>query len=53
MQQITLDKPFQFSASQAEVPEPGQGEALVKVCRIGVCGTDLHAYEGNQNFFSF
>jgi len=25
----------------------------VRVKRIGVCGTDLHAYEGNQPFFTY
>ena len=29
------------------------GQALVRVKRIGVCGTDLHAYEGNQPFFTY
>lgn len=26
---------------------------LVKIRRIGICGTDLHAYKGNQPFFSY
>lgn len=29
------------------------GEALLKVKRVGICGTDLHAYKGNQPFFSY
>ena len=29
------------------------GQALVRVKRIGVCGTDLHAYQGNQPFFTY
>lgn len=28
-------------------------EALLKVHRVGVCGTDLHAYAGEQPFFSY
>jgi S-(hydroxymethyl)mycothiol dehydrogenase len=34
------------------VPDPGQGEALVKVLSCGVCHTDLHYREGgiNDNF---
>lgn len=30
-----------------ELPEPacGPGEAIVAVKRIGICGTDLHAYK--------
>lgn len=35
------------------VAEPGPGEALVRVHRVGVCGTDYHAYRGKQPFFSY
>ena len=35
------------------VPEPGEGEALVRVRLCGVCGSDLHAYEGTQPFFRY
>jgi 2-desacetyl-2-hydroxyethyl bacteriochlorophyllide A dehydrogenase len=32
---------------------PAQGEALVAVRRVAVCGTDLHAFLGNQTFFTY
>ena len=35
------------------VPRPERGEALVRVRRIGVCGTDLHAFAGRQPFFEY
>lgn len=40
---------------RGDLPEPAQtpGEAIVSVRRIGICGTDLHAYKGNQPFFSY
>lgn len=28
-------------------------EVLLKVHRIGICGTDMHAFRGNQPFFTF
>ncbi len=34
-------------------PEPGPGEALIRVRICGVCGSDLHAYEGSQPFFQY
>ncbi|WP_127588670.1 zinc-binding alcohol dehydrogenase family protein [Paenibacillus koleovorans] len=34
-------------------PELKPGEAIVRIRRIGICGTDLHAYRGNQPFFSY
>jgi 2-desacetyl-2-hydroxyethyl bacteriochlorophyllide A dehydrogenase len=29
------------------MPVPGPGEALLRVRRVGICGTDLHIYEGH------
>ncbi|SFT13825.1 zinc-binding alcohol dehydrogenase family protein [Paenibacillus sp. BC26] len=39
----------------ANLPEPvlEAGHAIVSVKRIGICGTDLHAFKGNQPFFSY
>ncbi|WP_310831708.1 zinc-binding alcohol dehydrogenase family protein [Paenibacillus pedocola] len=38
-----------------DLPEPvlEEGKALVRIRRIGICGTDLHAYQGNQPYFSY
>ncbi len=54
MLQVTLQDPGCFT-SQTTAPEPkiGPGEALVRVHRIGVCGTDLHAHAGRQPFFEY
>jgi threonine 3-dehydrogenase len=30
------------------VPEPGEGEALVRVHAASICGTDLHIYDWNE-----
>ncbi len=54
MKTVTLDQPFQFTLS--ETPEPSRcepGEALVRVHRVGICGTDIHAYRGRQPYFSY
>lgn len=53
MLQIVLEKPGAFSAVDAAEPKLAPGEALVRVHRIGVCGTDLHAFAGKQPFFSY
>jgi threonine dehydrogenase-like Zn-dependent dehydrogenase len=42
---------FEYKDIAAPVPEPGQ--ALLRIRRIGVCGTDLHAFEGTQPFFAY
>ena len=36
-----------------EPPGPMAGEALVAVRRVGICGTDFHAYASTQNFFAY
>jgi len=38
---------------EKESPQRSQNHALVRILRIGICGTDLHAYAGNQAFFSY
>ena len=54
MQTIILDQPGQFRLTSTAAPEaPGPGEALVRVQRVGICGTDLHAFRGTQPFFSY
>jgi len=51
---ITLSKPGEFSLSETPKPAaPGPGEAIVRVHRVGICGTDLHAFRGRQPFFSY
>ncbi len=54
MKAIVLQEPGRFAP--IELPEaaaPRDGEALAQVRRIGVCGTDLHAFHGRQPFFSY
>ena len=41
------------SGADAGLPTAAAGEALVRVHRVGVCGTDLHAFRGRQPFFSY
>ena len=53
MLQVTLNKPGHFTATDGPQPKPAAGEALVRVHRIGVCGTDLHAFAGKQPFFTY
>ncbi len=54
MKTIILETPGQFTFTHTFAPETfGEGEALVRVWRIGICGTDLHAYRGRQPFFTY
>lgn len=53
MKYIVCQNPGTFSLLHKPRPVRKQGEALLKVLKIGICGTDLHAYLGNQAFFSY
>ena len=45
--------PGQLDYENANRPELLLDTAIVKIRRIGICGTDLHAYQGTQPFFSY
>lgn len=54
MKAIQLEKPQAFRP--LEIPEPaapGAGEALVRIHRIGICGTDYGGYLGKMPFYSY
>ncbi|MCY9276299.1 zinc-binding alcohol dehydrogenase family protein [Bacillus haynesii] len=53
MKQIVCEKPYHFKMTDVKMPELKDGEALVRIKRIGICGTDFHAYCGRQPFFSY
>ncbi|MGH9370531.1 MAG: zinc-dependent alcohol dehydrogenase [Vicinamibacterales bacterium] len=36
-----------FRTDSAPMPIPAPGEALLRVRRVGICGTDLHIYQGH------
>src|SRR2546423_7112739 len=44
---VAKGKPVEIAAIR--VPDPGEGEALVRVQACGVCHTDLHYREGAIN----
>ena len=54
MKALQLEKPLAWR--RIEIPEPqppGPGEALLRVHRVGICGTDLSGYLGKMPFFSY
>jgi len=54
MKALQLEKPLSWRTVEIpEPPQPGPGEALLRVHRIGICGTDLSGYLGKMPFFSY
>jgi len=51
---IILNKPQELQLVSQDFDETlCKNEALLKIHRIGICGTDYHAYRGRQPFFSY
>ncbi|WP_226528978.1 zinc-binding alcohol dehydrogenase family protein [Metabacillus niabensis] len=53
MKVISCEEPKRFAEKEEEIPLINQGEVLIKVKSIGICGTDIHAFYGNQPFFTY
>jgi alcohol dehydrogenase len=54
MDAIQLETPGRFR--RIEIPEPGKpgpGQALLRILRVGVCGTDFSGYYGKMPFYSY
>ncbi len=54
MKTILLNRPGHFRAVETEPPPaPGPRQATVRIRRVGICGTDYHAFRGRQPFFEY
>jgi 2-desacetyl-2-hydroxyethyl bacteriochlorophyllide A dehydrogenase len=53
MRAVLCANPRELQIIERPVPEPRTGEALIRIRRIGVCGTDMHIYQGNQPYFTY
>lgn len=53
MQTLVCTKPGSFQYRSCEKPELKNGHSIIKITRIGICGTDLHAFEGTQPYFNY
>ena len=53
MEKIVLQKPGSLVLETGPEPELSAGHALVRIHRVGVCGTDLHAFLGKQPYFKY
>jgi len=53
MQTLICTTPGSFQYHHSEKPVFTPGNAIIKISRVGVCGTDLHAFEGTQPYFSY
>ncbi len=53
MKTLVCQEPTKLVYQQRTQPLPAPSEALIKIKYVGICGTDIHAWSGNQPFFSY
>ncbi len=53
MKSIVCDTPGSLRMEQRAVPVPAEGEVLLRIRRVGICGTDMHIFRGTQPFLSY
>jgi L-iditol 2-dehydrogenase len=52
MLQVKLDEPEKLVFREIDTPDIGDDQVLIKIRRIGVCGSDIHAYYGEHPYIS-
>ena len=53
MKAIVCQEPFDLTVVDRPAPEPCEGEVLVRIERVGLCGTDYHIFAGRHPFLSY
>ena len=49
MQAAYLVEPGRFELREVPIPRPGPGEAVIRIDRCGICGTDIHIFHGTYS----
>ncbi|MCD7040069.1 MULTISPECIES: zinc-binding alcohol dehydrogenase family protein [Pseudomonas] len=50
---VICNEPGSLTAVESEKPLRKPGEILIRIKRVGVCGTDLHIFTGNQPYLEY
>jgi 2-desacetyl-2-hydroxyethyl bacteriochlorophyllide A dehydrogenase len=53
MKALSCIAPGKLAYQQIAAPSHVDGYSILKIKRIGICGTDIHAYEGTQPYFNY
>lgn len=53
MKQAVMTAPGQILIHDIETPQPGPGEVLLEIHRIGVCGSDIHVFHGKHPYTKY
>jgi Threonine dehydrogenase and related Zn-dependent dehydrogenases len=53
MKAITIVRPMETEIREMPMPEPKEGEALLRILYCGICGADVASFTGNQPFTTY
>ena len=53
MIQQVMTAPHEIIFREVPTPTAGKGEVLLKMMKIGVCGSDIHVYHGKHPFTKY
>lgn len=53
MLQQVMTAPGVIEFREIPVPEPGENQVLIRIMKIGVCGSDIHVYHGEHPFTKY
>jgi 2-desacetyl-2-hydroxyethyl bacteriochlorophyllide A dehydrogenase len=53
MKQIVLEAPGRFTEREVPAPIAAAGQALVRMEKVGVCGSDFHAFAGSHPIYTY
>ncbi|TXT63382.1 MAG: alcohol dehydrogenase [Promethearchaeota archaeon] len=50
MRRVVIQKPNKIVIKEPKMPEPEPSEILLEIAYCGICGSDLHAFQGKHPF---
>lgn len=53
MKAAVMEQPFELAIKELPIPVPGPDEVLIQVAACGICGSDVHGYEGKHFQFTY
>lgn len=53
MKQVVLEAPGKFKERNVPEPTTASGEALIRLEKVGVCGSDFHAFAGKHPIYTY
>lgn len=53
MRKLILQAPYQLHMVEAPVPEPSAQQVRIRICKIGICGSDPTIYKGLHPYVTY